>query len=235
MRASGSSSPGDCATPTDWASIPDGRLLALDQGADDRGSRPVGNAPDLLFEVRQGAWYGWPDFAAGIRLDDPYWGDKGRGREPLLAEHPDPNPPKPFVTFDRDHGGPNGVDFCRDPEFGFPGDAFVALFGDIAPVTTRAATPRGFKVVRVDMRRRRVFDFAVNKIQGPASKLPHEGFERPSHCQFGPDGALYVGEAPREPVMVPLHAMEDAVGLAGLVGAAVAGGLLVKRMLRERK
>ena len=33
--------------------LPDGRLLATDQGADDRGSRPVGNAPDMLFEVRQ--------------------------------------------------------------------------------------------------------------------------------------------------------------------------------------
>jgi hypothetical protein len=32
----------------------------------------------------------------------------------------------------------------------------------------------------------------VNRIQGPASKLPHDGFERPSHCAFGPDGALYV-------------------------------------------
>jgi hypothetical protein len=47
-------------------------------------------------------------------------------------------------------------------------------------------------VVRVDPRTRRVVDFAVNKIAGPASKLPHEGFERPSHCRFGPDGALYV-------------------------------------------
>jgi hypothetical protein len=35
-------------------------------------------------------------------------------------------------------------------------------------------------------------DFAVNRIAGPASLLPHRGFERPSHCQFGPDGALYV-------------------------------------------
>ena len=35
-------------------------------------------------------------------------------------------------------------------------------------------------------------DFAVNRIQGPASKLPHDGFERPSHCAFGPDGSLYV-------------------------------------------
>ena len=42
------------------------------------------------------------------------------------------------------------------------------------------------------MKTRQVFDFAVNRMTGPASKLPHDGFERPSHCQFGPDGALYV-------------------------------------------
>jgi hypothetical protein len=35
-------------------------------------------------------------------------------------------------------------------------------------------------------------DFAVNRIAGPTSKLPHGGFERPSHCTFGPDRALYV-------------------------------------------
>jgi hypothetical protein len=37
-----------------------------------------------------------------------------------------------------------------------------------------------------------ITDFAVNRTQGPASKLFHGGFERPSHCVFGPDGALYV-------------------------------------------
>src|SRR5919197_3579826 len=51
--------------------LPDGRLLAIDQGADDRGSRPVGNAPDALYEVRPGAWYGWPDFVGGEPLTDP--------------------------------------------------------------------------------------------------------------------------------------------------------------------
>src|SRR5438132_1651573 len=50
--------------------LPDGRLLATDQGADDRGSRPVGNAPDLLFEVREGAWYGWPDYIGGDPITD---------------------------------------------------------------------------------------------------------------------------------------------------------------------
>jgi glucose/arabinose dehydrogenase len=170
---------------------PDGRLFATEHGIDERGARYIVGDLEDFYEIKEGAWYGWPDFASGIRLDDSSWGDGGQGREPILAEHPDPSPPKPFVTF-ADHAGPNGVDFCRDAAFGFEGDAFVALFGDLAPVTTRAVTPRGFKVVRVDTRSRRVVDFAVNKIAGPASKLPHEGFERPSHCQFGPDGALYI-------------------------------------------
>lgn len=247
---------------------PDGRLFATEHNIDERSRRQIIGDTEDLYEVKQGEWYGWPDFAAGIRLDDPYWGDGGRGREPVIANHPNPNPPKPFATFD-DHAGVNGLDFCRNPEFGFEGDAFVALFGDIAPVTARPATPRGFKVVRVDMKTRQVYDFAVNKIQGAASRLPHHGFERPSHCQFGPDGALYVmdwgeikiapeiggirmkkqtgtlwrirrtdgprGERPPEPMVVPLHALQNLAGLVGLVGAAVAtvaGGLLIKRALR---
>ena len=172
---------------------PDGRLFATEHGIDERSERFIVGDLEDFYEISEGAWYGWPDFASGIRLDDPRWGDEstGRGREPVLAEHPDPDPPKPLVTFPP-HAAPNGFDFCRDSAFGFEGDAFVALFGDVAPVTARPATPVGFKVVRVDMSARTVVDFAVNKINGPASKLPHSGFERPSHCQFGPDGALYV-------------------------------------------
>jgi len=171
---------------------PDGRLFATEHGIDERGGRYIVGDYDDFYEIKDGAWYGWPDFASGIRLDDPRWGEGGQGREPVLAEHPDPNPPRPLVSF-QPHAGANGVDFSRNSAFGFEGDAFVALFGDLAPVTTpRLVNPAGFKVVRVDMRARRVVDFAVNKIAGPASKLPHDGFERPSHCAFGPDGALYV-------------------------------------------
>jgi glucose/arabinose dehydrogenase len=170
---------------------PDGRLFATEHGIDERSGRYIVGDLEDFYEIREGAWYGWPDFASGIRLDDPAWGEGGQGREPVLAEHPDPNPPTPFVTWPP-HAAPNGVDFCRDPAFGFEGDAFVALFGDLAPVTTKTAAPRGFKVVRVDMRSGESVDFAVNRIAGPASKLPHGGFERPSHCQFGPDGALYI-------------------------------------------
>jgi glucose/arabinose dehydrogenase len=170
---------------------PDGRLFATEHGIDDRGARYIVGDLEDFYEIHEGAWYGWPDFASGIRLDDPHWGDGGQGREPILAEHPDPNPPKPLATF-KPHAAPNGVDICRSVDFGFAGDAFVALFGDLAPVTARNVMPAGFKVVRINTDSGRVEDFAVNAIAGPASKLPHDGFERPSHCQFGPDGALYV-------------------------------------------
>jgi glucose/arabinose dehydrogenase len=171
---------------------PDGRLFVTEHGIDERGARYIVGDLDDLYEIHEGAWYGWPDFASGIPLDDPRWGPGGQGREPVLAEHPNPNPPKPVVSF-KPHTGANGVSVSADERFGFVGDAFVALFGDLAPVTTpRLAAPAGFKVVRVDMQRRKVVDFAVNRIAGPASKLPHAGFERPSHCAFGPDGALYV-------------------------------------------
>lgn len=172
---------------------PDGRLFATEHGMDERGRRYIFGDPDDLYEIRPGEWYGWPDFASGIRLDDEDWGKGGQGRQPVLSEFPNPDPIKPVATF-KTHSGSNGIDFSRSEEFGFVGHAFVALFGDIAPLTTvrYGASPAGFKVVRCDPVTGQVFDFAVNRIAGPASLLPHHGFERPSHCEFGPDGALYV-------------------------------------------
>jgi glucose/arabinose dehydrogenase len=159
---------------------------------DNRSARQIVGDFDDLYLIESGRWYGWPDFASGIRLDDPRWGDGGQGREPVLAVFPEPEPPFPVVSF-APHAAANGLAISPGGAFGFEGHAFVALFGDLAPITTpRLATPAGFKVVRVDLERREIVDFAVNRIQGPASKLPHDGFERPSHVAFGPDGALYV-------------------------------------------
>ena len=178
--------------PYGLAFAPDGRLFATEHGMDARSKRHVIGDFDDLYEIEEGRWYGWPDFASGVRLDDPSWGSGGQGREPVLAEFPEPDPPTPVVSFPP-HAGANGIAIAPSGSFGFEGQAFVALFGDLAPVTTpRLLTPVGFKVVRVDLEQRLIVDFAVNRIQGPASKLPHGGFERPSHCAFGPDGALYI-------------------------------------------
>ena len=170
---------------------PDGKLFVTEHGIDERGARFNVGDPDDFYEVEEGRWYGYPDYASGLRLDDRSWGDGGRGRAPVIAAPPETHPPKPLLTFEP-HAASNGFDFCRSDTFGFRGDAFVALFGDAAPITTRRIVPAGFKVARIDMKHRRIMDFAVNKIAGGASVLPHEGFERPSHCEFGPDDALYV-------------------------------------------
>lgn len=169
---------------------PDGRLFATDHGIDERGARFIVGDPDDFYEITEGRWYGFPDYAAGRRLDDPYWGDGGRGREPMIADPPD-TPPAPYTTFTA-HAAANGFDFSPGEPFGFANDAFVACFGDAAPITTRRITPAGFKVARIDMDTRTVVDFAVNRVAGGASVLPHDGFERPVDCRFGPDGNLYV-------------------------------------------
>ena len=74
--------------PFGLAFAPNGKLYVTDNGYDDRGSRPVWGTGDPMFEVHTGTWYGWPDFASGIRLDDPYWGEGGHGRGvPLKSTH----------------------------------------------------------------------------------------------------------------------------------------------------
>jgi len=125
--------------------LPDGRLLAVDQGADDRGSRPVGNVPDMLFEVRPGAWYGWPDFIGDIPITDPrYQPERGAVPTFLLANHDAlPKPEKPLVRFPPHTAA---VKFAVGPS----GDLFVALFGDEVPMTAPSGPKVGRSVVRVD-------------------------------------------------------------------------------------
>ena len=71
--------------PFGKAFSPEGRLFLTDHGVDERGHRHIFGDLEDLYEVEPGRWYGWPDFASGIRLDDARWGRRGGGREPLLA------------------------------------------------------------------------------------------------------------------------------------------------------
>jgi glucose/arabinose dehydrogenase len=131
--------------------LPDGRLLALDQGADDRGSRPVGNVPDLLFEVRQGAWYGWPDFVGDTPITDPRYQPK-EGAPPtfLLANHDElPAPERPLLSFPS-HAAAAKFAVLPEPARRWAGQLIVALFGDEVPMTAPSGPRVGRSVVRVD-------------------------------------------------------------------------------------
>jgi glucose/arabinose dehydrogenase len=132
--------------------LPDGRLLALDQGADDRGSRPVGNAPDLLVEVRAGAWYGWPDYIGGTPVTDPAY-TPSRGPRPrfVLAHHDALPPPEPPRLRFSPHVAATKLDVGPEHAGAWAGKLAVALFGDEAPLTVpRGGPPARRGVVRVD-------------------------------------------------------------------------------------
>jgi glucose/arabinose dehydrogenase len=181
--------------PFGLAFSPEGKLFVTENGFDDRGSRPVWGAGDVLWEIKQDTWYGWPDFSAGkpISNDEEF---KVPGKDPvkpLLQKNPNV-PPEPTAVFGV-HSSSNGIDFSKDDGFGYKGEAFVAEFGDMSPKTGKVEFPVGFKVVRVNIVSGVIKDFAVNrgKRNGPSSWLGKAGLERPVSVKFNPAGrALYI-------------------------------------------
>jgi glucose/arabinose dehydrogenase len=171
-----------------------GRLFVTENGFDDRGSRPVWGAADVLWAVERGAWYGWPDHSAGEPLDNDRFKPPEKARvRPALAGRPS-EPPRAAAVFGVNSSS-NGLDFSRSEGFGHVGNAFVAQFGDMTPNTGKVVAPVGFKVVRVDPGTGVVADFAANRgdTNGPASRLGTGGLERPVAARFDAAGeALYV-------------------------------------------
>jgi glucose/arabinose dehydrogenase len=129
----------------------DGRLIAIDQGADDRGSRPIGNAPDVLFEVRSGAWYGWPDFIAAEPVTHPrFTPTRGPAPQFVLDNHDElPTPEAPLLEFEP-HVAAVKFDQFPEDSAAHAGDLLVALFGDETPMTTSSHEPRGRTLTCVD-------------------------------------------------------------------------------------
>lgn len=142
--------------------LPDGRLLATDQGADDRGSRPIGQAPDLLFEVRPGAWYGWPDYVGGVPVTDPrFRPERGPRPEPLLANHGElPPPERPLLEF--------AVNAAATKMDALPsGQILVALFGDERPMTGPQGPRIGRSLARIDPA-----DWSVHPVEAGPFRRP---------------------------------------------------------------
>jgi len=133
--------------------MPDGRLLATDQGADDRGSRPAGHAPDLLYDVRPGLWYGFPDFIGGVPVSDPrFRPSRGPQPSPVLRNH-EALPPlaRPLVEFPV-NAAATKLDRLPDGAPRHPGQLLVCLFGDERPLTGPAGPKVGRSLLRVDLR-----------------------------------------------------------------------------------
>jgi glucose/arabinose dehydrogenase len=161
--------------------LPDGRLVATDQGADDRGSRPIGNAPDSLYVVVEaGAWYGWPDFVCGRPVTEPSFKPQ-RGPQPrfILANHDAlPPPQRPVVEFAVNAAATKFAVLPKETQW--PGQLIVAMFGDEKPMTAPAGPRVGRNLLRIDP-----CDWSQHA-------LPAGPFERPIDVVAKPDGTLLV-------------------------------------------
>lgn len=171
---------------------PDGKLYVSDNAFDDRGSRPVWGVGDVIWEIKDGSWYGWPDYVEGRPIEQSHVPGK-KNPTPVLRKAPG-EPPHPAAKLGV-HSSACGMDFSRSEAFGHQGEVFIALFGDMAPGVGKVLSPVGFKIMRADLHTGIVNDFAANqgKKNGPASWQKKGGLERPVAVRFNPAGdALYV-------------------------------------------
>lgn len=138
--------------------LPDGRLLATDQGADVRGSRPISGCPDFLYEIRPGAWYGWPDFFGGRPLT--------QASDFVLANHH--NLPPPETALFEFEVNSCAVKFAQiPPGFAHAGDLVVSLFGDEKPLTAPEGPRVGRKLIRLSCR-----DWSPHPVRTPPVERP---------------------------------------------------------------
>lgn len=167
---------------------PDGVLFATDNGMDARGSRPVANAWDTFEKILPGEWYGWPDFTARMPVTDERF-NPPQGPQPhfLIKNHP-PLADGPVTKF-APHSVPAKFDFSVSRAFGYLGQAFVALFGQLSHGREPLPEPAGFKIIRINIQIGKAVDFMVILRPGPENRGP----VHPIQAKFCPHGLkLYV-------------------------------------------
>ena len=129
--------------------LPNGRILVIDLGMNDRGVRPVGQTQSVIWQLDPGNWYGYPDFAASELVSDKKFCSQRPGAKlasPLLANHDELGPvPRPLVRF-APNSGPTQMLFDPGSD-----TLLVALLGDKRPITGVLGTKVGRSLVRVSL------------------------------------------------------------------------------------
>lgn len=174
---------------------PDDQLYVSDNGYDERGSRPIAHAPDCLWLIKKGAWYGFPDYAGGIPVTDAeFRPEHGPPLRFVMRDHPLVE--KPLLSL-QPHVAAAKIAFSKNEKFGFDGQLFLALAGDMNPITGMHDERSGFEVVRFDPDSGGIETFfkAQESALGPKGMeyVATAGPRRPVDVHFSTDGtALYV-------------------------------------------
>ncbi len=192
----------------------DGQMYATQNGYDVAPPRPVNDTADPTYFVREGAWYGVPDFSAAFEpLTDPKFQGPGQMYAPVsingqmvkeklgfLIDHQasglTPPDKKLILGLHPHNSSPSKPDVAPASWGNMAGMLFVPEWGDMAWFTNPLKnTPVGNRIVMIDPRDPgRVRPFVTNAMPGPASaqNAPGMGIERPFDVKFGPDGAMYI-------------------------------------------
>jgi glucose/arabinose dehydrogenase len=180
-------------------SVLKGALVVANNGTDVRGSRPVESDGDDLFVVREGAWYGWPDYLDEQPVTEPRFDPDHQGIARLLNVPSEGDAQGAIMHFEKGVSA-DGFSFSTSDAFGFKNDLFIALWGPLG-FGDQPTPTAGYNVERVH------FDegpggilagaqrdvFAANRMPGPASQNNLNGIEHPSDVQFSPDGrTMYI-------------------------------------------
>lgn len=203
---------------------PDKQLYVSDNGYDERGSRPIAHAKDNIWQIKQGAWYGFPDYSSGIPVTDPQFRSKrGPKLKFLMKDHPPVE--QPWLTRP-ENAATTKLDFSTNDHFGYKGQIFLAEFGSGTPATNNHLSTTHYMVVRIDPATKQAEPFLSNKssIQD-LEKGNTAGPRRPVEAKFSPDGeALYI---------VDIGVVGFDVGGAGPFPVPMPGSGVIWRITRQ--
>lgn len=165
--------------PVGIAILPDTRVLVSVQGMENRGSRPIANGKDYLYEVTKGSWLGWPDYEGGEPVILNKFKPKGHSAPQFIMElHPTTNPPKPLVSFN-ESGRIGLIDISSNNKFGYKNYVFIPF---------KKGEKEKAKVIAYDLKNNKAVDFMTS---GKDSNY----LENLTQCSFSKDGKLYVLES----------------------------------------
>ena len=74
----------------------EGKIIAIVGGMEDEGSRAVKDDKDYIYEIKENAWYGWPDYSGGDSITSPKFSDGTNILEPVISNPPTKTPYGPI-------------------------------------------------------------------------------------------------------------------------------------------
>ncbi|WP_181813895.1 PQQ-dependent sugar dehydrogenase [Halopelagius longus] len=192
-----------------------GEMFVAENGYDNAPGRPIVDNYDATYRVREGSWYGWPDFTANM---DPVTSPKYKPTSSAVAPpYIDGERQSPKLSFLIDHeasglkqpdkslvaglhevnSSPSKPDVAPRSWGEYADHLFVPEYGDLSWTTNPLRDkPAGCRIAVIDTKGdgKRVRPFIQNAKPGPASVQGRagEGLERPYDVKFGPDGAMYI-------------------------------------------